>query len=92
MFNNKTVKIAGYVIGAYLLLKMVLTIIMYIWALFEVPPMPIINPEAPGALITLLDTIAIYAIEIIVVGLLVKYMVAPAKFPPAKTASRKSKK
>lgn len=102
--NNKIVKITGYVIGGYLLLKIVLTVVMYIWALFQVPPVPMINPEAPGALLTLLDTVAIFAIEILAVGILVKYMISPIKCPtcppctcptkraPAKKPARKSKK
>ena len=97
MFNNKTVTITGYIIATYLLLKMLLTIIMYVWAMVDVPPLPIINPESPGALLTLLDTIAIYAVEIVLVGLIVKYMVAPVKgatdsscvCPPVKAAPRK---
>ena len=80
MFNNKIVKIVGNTIGVYLLIKILLTIVMYIWAMVEVPPLPIINPQTPGSLLTLLDTIVIYAVEIAVIGLIVKYL-APIKCP-----------
>ncbi|MFC1748431.1 hypothetical protein ACFL2V_06445 [Pseudomonadota bacterium] len=100
MFHQKTVKLVGHLVAAYLLIKILLTVVMYVWALFGIPPLPIINPEAPNSLLALGDTIAIYIIEIAVVGLVVKYLgdkascpsCPPCVCPTTKAAKKPAKK
>lgn len=102
MFNNKIVLPLCRILGALLLLKALLVIVMFIWSYYGTPPVPIINAQAPGyaQYLVLLQELAVTAFWYLVLGYVYNFMlhakkghaVAATARKPARRTRRRTKK